>query len=84
MSPVTAGRRHVLVLELWEGRESPCGHRCETRAGACPHERRSRKRRRAAPEVEAEAQEAEAQEAEAQEAEAQEAANAGEARARAS
>ena len=37
VSPVTAGRRHVLVMELWEGEERQCGHRCERHRGPCSH-----------------------------------------------
>lgn len=28
--PVTGGERRVLVMELWEGEERTCGHRCES------------------------------------------------------
>ena len=34
--PVTAGRRQVLVAEMWEGPEKTCAHRCLT-AGKCEH-----------------------------------------------
>ena len=30
------GRRRVLVVELWEGVEKTCAHRCVT-AGDCPY-----------------------------------------------
>ena len=33
VSPVTAGERRVLVIELWEGSERPCNHRCQVREG---------------------------------------------------
>jgi hypothetical protein len=33
--PVTAGRRAVLVAELWHGPERDCAHRCTKRVGAC-------------------------------------------------
>ena len=31
--PVTRGRRRVLVVELWDGPERRCGHRCERTEG---------------------------------------------------
>jgi len=34
--PVTAGKRTVLVVELWEGPEKSCPHRCLT-TGPCKH-----------------------------------------------
>ena len=34
VSPVTAGERRVLVIELWEGSERPCNHRCQVREGS--------------------------------------------------
>ena len=37
VGPVTSGRRHVLVMELWEGEERTCAHRCERHRGACGH-----------------------------------------------
>lgn len=37
VEPLTRGQRRVLVMELWEGRERHCGHRCETHWGACYH-----------------------------------------------
>ncbi|KOO21682.1 hypothetical protein Ctob_006637 [Chrysochromulina tobinii] len=37
VTPVTAGRRHVLVMELWEGEERECAHRCERHTGPCSH-----------------------------------------------
>ena len=36
VKPVTSGRRRVLVVELWEGVEKTCAHRCVT-AGDCPY-----------------------------------------------
>jgi hypothetical protein len=33
--PVTAGKRHVLVMEIWEGEERSCGHRCGRHWGEC-------------------------------------------------
>lgn len=38
VSPVAAGTRHVLVIELWDGEARRCAHRCELRVGPCPHE----------------------------------------------
>eukprot|EP01134_Creolimax_fragrantissima_P000910 CFRG0910T1 len=29
VTPVTKGVRHVLVVEIWKGRDSQCAHRCE-------------------------------------------------------
>ena len=37
VEPVTNGVRHVLVVELWEGAERGCGHRCEMATGACSY-----------------------------------------------
>lgn len=37
VSPVTAGRRNVLITELWEGEERHCAHRCEKHRGHCGH-----------------------------------------------
>ena len=37
VEPVSAGRRRVLVMELWEGEERTCAHRCEQRTGHCGH-----------------------------------------------
>ena len=37
VQPVTAGRRNVLVMELWEGEERECAHRCEKHEGHCGH-----------------------------------------------
>ncbi|KAJ1449833.1 hypothetical protein M885DRAFT_583265 [Pelagophyceae sp. CCMP2097] len=34
---VTAGERRVLVMELWDGVERTCGHRCERHQGPCGH-----------------------------------------------
>ena len=33
--PVTAGRREVLVIELWAGPARRCPHRCLKAEGAC-------------------------------------------------
>jgi predicted 2-oxoglutarate/Fe(II)-dependent dioxygenase YbiX len=35
--PVTAGDRRVLVMEVWEGAERECGHRCAWHFGQCNH-----------------------------------------------
>ncbi|KAJ1458060.1 hypothetical protein M885DRAFT_513764 [Pelagophyceae sp. CCMP2097] len=35
VSPVTAGERRVLVIELWVGPARKCGHRCEDAFGDC-------------------------------------------------
>ena len=32
---VESGERRVLIMELWEGEERTCPHRCEARHGAC-------------------------------------------------
>lgn len=45
--PVTAGERRVLVMELWEGEERKCGHRCERHWGPCNHTARASFWRRA-------------------------------------
>jgi predicted 2-oxoglutarate/Fe(II)-dependent dioxygenase YbiX len=37
VSPVTAGRRNVLIMEIWEGEERHCAHRCEKHRGHCGH-----------------------------------------------
>ena len=47
VSPVTAGRRNVLVVELWEGEERECAHRCERHRGECGHTARASFWRRA-------------------------------------
>lgn len=47
VTPVTAGRRHVLVMELWEGEERECAHRCERHTGPCSHSVRASFWRRA-------------------------------------
>eukprot|EP00971_Amphidinium_carterae_P049469 974424-Amphidinium_carterae.1 len=36
--PVTSGIREVLVVELWEGIERECEHRCPLHIGVCPVE----------------------------------------------
>ena len=38
VAPVSAGTRRVLVIELWDGAERCCAHRCERRDGPCPLE----------------------------------------------
>mmetsp|Transcript_30254 Transcript_30254/g.78453 ORF Transcript_30254/g.78453 Transcript_30254/m.78453 type:complete len:104 (-) Transcript_30254:1128-1439(-) len=38
VSNITAGERRVLVIELWEGPERFCAHRCDRRVGMCPFE----------------------------------------------
>ena len=35
VAPVTRGERRVLIVELWEGVERHCPHRCLTPAGPC-------------------------------------------------
>ena len=35
VAPVTHGERRVLVIELWEGEERSCPHRCTERTGVC-------------------------------------------------
>lgn len=35
VKPVVRGLRRVLVMELWEGEERQCGHRCEHANGPC-------------------------------------------------
>ena len=47
VAPVTAGRRNVLVMELWEGEERDCAHRCERHYGHCGHTARDSFWRRA-------------------------------------
>ena len=47
VAPVTAGTRHVLVTELWEGEERECAHRCEKHTGHCGHTARASFWRRA-------------------------------------
>jgi len=37
VAPVTAGQRCVLVMEVWEGDERECGHRCLKHFGHCHH-----------------------------------------------
>lgn len=38
VAPVVSGRRRVLVIEFWQGRERRCSHRCTTHWGTCPLE----------------------------------------------
>lgn len=45
--PITQGRRTVMVLELWEGPERTCGHRCLQPVGECEHVFQNQKSRRA-------------------------------------
>ncbi|CAE7040409.1 for [Symbiodinium natans] len=35
VQPVTEGLRQTLVMELWEGEERRCNHRCHQRSGRC-------------------------------------------------
>ena len=35
VAPVESGERRVLVIELWEGDEKACPHRCTERSGTC-------------------------------------------------
>ena len=35
VAPVTSGERRVLVVELWEGLERECAHRCEWHWSRC-------------------------------------------------
>ena len=35
VAPVAHGERRVLIVELWEGDERTCAHRCEVRRGPC-------------------------------------------------
>lgn len=35
VAPVLAGERRVLIMEVWEGEERTCPHRCEARRGPC-------------------------------------------------
>ena len=47
VQPVLRGRRIVLVMELWEGIERTCAHRCEKHWSECDHTARSSFWRRA-------------------------------------
>ena len=47
VSELTRGRRNVLVMELWEGVERECAHRCERHTGPCGHTARASFWRRA-------------------------------------
>ncbi|CAE8672071.1 unnamed protein product [Polarella glacialis] len=38
VGPVTAGRRHVLVVEFWRGPSRRCPHRCRSLQPTCPAE----------------------------------------------
>ena len=35
VTPLTAGKRQVLVVELWQGEERDCPHRCVQHWGPC-------------------------------------------------
>ena len=35
VAPVESGERRCLVIELWEGEERACAHRCSVRRGSC-------------------------------------------------
>ena len=37
IEPVTSGTRRVLVVELWEGKDRFCAHRCDDPAGDCKY-----------------------------------------------
>ena len=37
VQPVSSGTRSVFVIELWEGEERHCAHRCQTAHGACEY-----------------------------------------------
>ena len=41
VAPVTRGERRVLVMELWEGEERACAHRCDRHWGECRHSARA-------------------------------------------
>ena len=41
VTEVTEGRRNVLVMELWDGHERTCAHRCLKRFGECRYSRYS-------------------------------------------
>ena len=47
VQPVLSGRRTVLVMELWEGLERTCAHRCELHWAECGHSARASFWRRA-------------------------------------
>jgi len=47
VQPVRRGRRNVLVMEMWEGVERTCAHRCELHWAECGHTARSSFWRRA-------------------------------------
>ena len=54
VGPVTRGRRSVLIMELWEGEERECAHRCERHFTPCGHSARDSFWRRALSDVAAE------------------------------
>ena len=37
VTPVTKGKRQVLVAEVWQGAERECAHRCLRAAGECDY-----------------------------------------------
>lgn len=37
VKPVTSGQRRVLVMEIWQGEERRCAHRCISPHGNCPY-----------------------------------------------
>ena len=37
VQPVLSGHRQCMVLELWEGDERSCAHRCTQRFGECDY-----------------------------------------------
>ena len=41
VSELRAGQRRVLVMELWEGEERQCAHRCEKHHGPCAYSART-------------------------------------------
>ncbi len=41
VQPVSGGRRQTLIMELWEGEERECAHRCDRHFGPCAHSARS-------------------------------------------
>merc|ERR1712046_337290 len=38
VQPVKTGQRETLIMELWEGEDRRCNHRCPTHFGKCPWE----------------------------------------------
>ena len=41
VEPVRKGKRTVLVIELWDGEERHCAHRCDRKGGVCQEEARA-------------------------------------------